>query len=76
MCECVCECVCVCVCVCTGVHMPSQVCGGQRQLFVGNQGMCLITKQGDEWIYKTAWSKHEFDEESEKIMEVLKNVGL
>ena len=50
--------------------------GGQRQLFVGNQGMCLITKQGDEWIYKTAWSKHEFDEESEKIMEVLKNVGL
>jgi hypothetical protein len=33
MCECVCECVCVCVCVCTGVHMPSQVCGGQRQLF-------------------------------------------
>ena len=50
--------------------------GGQRQLFVANQGMCLITKQSDEWIYKTVWSKHEFDEESEKIMEVLKNVGL
>lgn len=50
--------------------------GGQRQLFVSSQGMCLITRSGDGWIYKTAWSKHEFDKESEMIMEVLKNVGL
>lgn len=49
---------------------------GKRQLFVGDDGMCLIVKQDDEWFYKTAWSKHDFDEESEKIMEVLKSVGL
>ncbi len=49
---------------------------GQRQLFVGSQGMCLITKDGDEWVYKTVWSKHDFGEESEIIMEVLKHVGL
>ncbi|EOS33894.1 hypothetical protein C808_05364 [Lachnospiraceae bacterium M18-1] len=50
--------------------------GGQRQLFVSDNGMCLVLKQNDEWIYKTAWSKYEFDEDSEKIVEVLKNVGL
>ena len=50
--------------------------GGQRQLFVGDDGMCLITRQGDEWIYKTVWSKNDFDGDSEKILEVLKSVGL
>lgn len=50
--------------------------GGQRQLFVSDAGMCLITKQDEGWIYKTVWSKYDFDEESEKIMEVLKNAGL
>ncbi len=50
--------------------------GGQRQLFVSREGMCLITKKDDEWIYKTVWSKHDFDEDSEKILEVLKSVGL
>ena len=49
---------------------------GQRQLFVGSEGMCLISRQNDEWIFKTVWSKHDFDEDSEKIMEVLKSVGL
>lgn len=49
---------------------------GQRQLFVSNDGMCLITKNENEWLYKTVWSKYDFDEESEKIMEVLKSVGL
>lgn len=50
--------------------------GGQRQLFVGSQGMCLITKQGNEWVFKTVWSKYEYDEESAMIVEVLKDVGL
>ena len=40
------------------------------------KGLVLITKQGEEWIYKTVWSKYDYDEESEKIMEVLKDVGL
>lgn len=50
--------------------------GGKRQLFVGDRGMCLITKQGNDWIFKTVWSKYEYDEESVMIMEVLKDVGL
>lgn len=50
--------------------------GGQRQRFISNEGMCVITKSEDKWIYKTVWSKYDFDEESEKIMEVLKSVGL
>ena len=50
--------------------------GGKRQLFVSDEGMVLITKQGEEWIYKTVWSKYDYDEDSEKIMEVLKDVGL
>ena len=50
--------------------------GGQRQRFVSEQGTCVITKSGDDWIYKTAWSKDNYDEESDKIMEVLQDVGL
>ena len=50
--------------------------GGKRQLFVSDEGMVLITKQGEEWIYKTVWSKYDYGEESQKIMEVLKDVGL
>ena len=45
--------------------------GGQRQRFVGNDGMVVITKNGDEWFYKTAWSKIDYDEESIKIMEMV-----
>lgn len=50
--------------------------GGQRQRFMSDKGMCVITKSENEWIYKTAWSRYDFDEEAEKIMEVLKRVGL
>ena len=50
--------------------------GGKRQLFISDGGMVLITKQGEEWIYKTVWSKYDYDEESVKIMEVLKDAGL
>lgn len=49
---------------------------GQRQLFVSNAGMCLVAKVKNEWVYKTVWSEYDFDEESEKILEVLKSVGL
>lgn len=50
--------------------------GGRRQLFVGKEGMCLVTNTQDGWIYKTAWSERDYDEESEMILEVLKDVGL
>ena len=50
--------------------------GGRRQMFVSDEGICVITKVGEEWVFKTAWSKQDFDAESDKIMEVLKNAGL
>lgn len=50
--------------------------GGKRQRFSGYEGECVIEKIDNQWIYRTAWTKHDFDKESEKIMEVIKNVGL
>lgn len=50
--------------------------GGARQRFMGDEGMCVITRSENEWLYKTVWSKHDFDEEAERIMEVLRSVGL
>ena len=50
--------------------------GGQRQRFVSDEGTCVVARSGEDWIYKTAWSKANYDEESDKIMEVLKNAGL
>lgn len=50
--------------------------GGQRQMFVGDEGTCVITKSGEDWLFKTAWSKDNYDEESDAIMEVLNDVGL
>lgn len=44
---------------------------GQRQAFYGTEGISVITKKGDDWIYKTTWSKHDFDEETLEILEVI-----
>lgn len=49
---------------------------GCRQLFAGDNGMCVVVQSGENWIYKTAWSKKDYDTESDKIMEVLRSVGL
>lgn len=45
--------------------------GGQRQAFYGDNGVSVITKAGDDWIYKTTWSKNDFDSSTEQIMEVI-----
>ena len=50
--------------------------GGKRQYFVGDEGMCVIVNENGEWIFKTAWKKNDYNEEADKIMEVLKDVGL
>lgn len=50
--------------------------GGQRQMFVSDFGISVITKDGGDWIYKTAWKKSDNDEDTDKIMEAIKNVGL
>lgn len=50
--------------------------GGERRKYITDEGMCVVEKQQDDWVYKTAWEKEDYDEESDRIMEVLKNVGL
>lgn len=50
--------------------------GGQRQMFVSEDGISVITKESDDWIYKTAWKKSDNDEETDRIMEAIKNAGL
>ena len=49
--------------------------GGQRQMFITKDGVALITKSGDDWIFKTAWSKADFGEETQKILEVMSKYG-
>ncbi len=50
--------------------------GGQRQMFISNRGISVIHKEGDIWKFKTAWDYHDFDTETDTIMEVLNNAGL
>ncbi len=44
---------------------------GQRQLFYCDDGAVVITKVNGEWIYKTAWTKYEFNDEALTILEVI-----
>lgn len=50
--------------------------GGRRQVFYSSSGVCVITKSGDDWIYKTAWNKTDFDESTDAILEVIRKNGL
>ena len=49
--------------------------GGQRQMFITKDGVAVLTKSGEDWIFKTAWSKADFDEETLKILEVMSRYG-
>ena len=49
---------------------------GQRQMFVSEAGISVITKDGDDWIFKTAWKNSDNDEDTDKILEAIKNAGL
>lgn len=44
---------------------------GQRQAFYSSTGVVVIAKTPDGWIFKTSFSKPDFDEETEKILEVI-----
>lgn len=44
---------------------------GVRRLFYTEKGAVIITKSDTGWIYKTAWSKSDFDDEALKILEVI-----
>ena len=45
--------------------------GGMRQAFYSDTGVVVITKASDGWIYKTAWAKPDFDDETLTILEVI-----
>lgn len=49
---------------------------GARQRFVGTEGMVVVAKSSEDWIYKTAWKKDDYDDEAIKILEVLKKHGI
>lgn len=44
---------------------------GQRQVFYSPNGVVVITKTNNGWIYKTAWTDKDRDGIDEKIMEVI-----
>lgn len=45
--------------------------GGKRRVYYSDNGVTVAALHGDEWYAKTVWSKHDFDAESEIIMEVI-----
>ena len=49
---------------------------GKRQVFYGDKGVCVITRSDNDWIYKTVWKKEDFDEDTEKILGVMKKYGI
>ncbi len=44
---------------------------GNRQMFFSSEGVSVISKVGEDWIYKTVWSEKDFDEVTLKILEVI-----
>ena len=44
---------------------------GERQVFYSNAGVSVITKKDDGWLFKTTWDKTDFDESTQKILEVV-----
>lgn len=50
--------------------------GGKRQLFCSAQGCSVVVNSGEDWIYKTAWKREDYDDETVKILEVLKKHGI
>lgn len=50
--------------------------GGARHMYIPKDGISIAERSGEDWVFKTAWKSADFDEEAEKILEVIKNVGL
>nr|DAJ68765.1 MAG TPA: protein of unknown function (DUF4258) [Caudoviricetes sp.] len=46
--------------------------GGKRQMFITTKGVAVIAQSSDEWIIKTGWKAADFDENTLKILEVMK----
>ena len=50
--------------------------GDQRRMYVSKNGISVTMRDGEDWLFKTAWKDIDFDEETERIMEAIKNAGL
>ena len=50
--------------------------GGKRRMYLSNDGVSVVTKENEDWLYKTTWKREDFDEKTDKMMEVIKNAGL
>lgn len=52
--------------------------GGRRRRYMADNGMCVISYRAEktDWVFKTAWTEKDFDEESLKILEVFEKYGL
>lgn len=44
---------------------------GNRRVYYSEKGACVVTKSGDDWLFKTAWSKSDYDDTTDTIMEVI-----
>lgn len=46
--------------------------GGKRRRYYTAEGISVISINGSEWVYKTAWKKDDFDDEIITVLEVMK----
>ena len=52
---------------------------GKRKTFIGDSGTCTIIRTPewpDAWVFKSAWTKYDFAENTELTRRVLRDVGL
>ena len=45
---------------------------GSRRAYYTEDGVSVITKNPEQWVFKTVWRKEDFDENTEQILEVIK----
>lgn len=48
---------------------------GKRRRYYTKEGISVISNNNNEWIYKTAWKKEDFDEEIIKVLDVMSKYG-
>ena len=43
-----------------------------RRTYYSTEGVCAVTKNPEQWVYKTAWKREDFDDDVLKTLEVVK----
>lgn len=44
---------------------------GNRRVYYSEKGACVVTKSDNDWLFKTAWSRSDYDDTTDTIMEVI-----